>query len=76
MRGRAIVAEKEGKTSTSTSIFWALVLWAGACVLAAFKIPQYDMGFDGIKIYLVLCAFMLVVVLSVRTFLFHAKFIP
>jgi peptidoglycan/LPS O-acetylase OafA/YrhL len=67
--GRTIMSENEGKAS----IFWVLAIWGGACILTAFQIPQYDMGFDGIKIYLVLCALMLAVLLLVRTLLIHAK---
>jgi hypothetical protein len=42
----------------------ALVVWALACMLAAFFIPQYDFGLDGVKVWMYLCVLMLAVMIA------------
>ena len=59
--------------SGRASVIWPLVGWGAACILVAFHIPKFDMGFDGIKVYLILAAFMLAVVFAVRAFLLPAQ---
>jgi fatty acid desaturase len=36
-----------------------LMLWGVACCIAAFFIPHYDFGFDGVKVWFFLCLLML-----------------
>ena len=38
---------------------WIALAWGLCCVLAAFFIPSYDLGFDAIKIWLYLCVVLL-----------------
>lgn len=73
--------------STGTTFRWTLALWGLACLVAALFIPTYDFAFDGVKIWIYLCALLLIVMLAVmvlypvlmvwpqelifRTFFFH-----
>ena len=42
---------------------WLMILWISACIAEAFFIPQYDLGFDGVKVWLYLCLLTLLVIL-------------
>jgi hypothetical protein len=43
-----------------------LIIWILACVVAAIFIPQFDFGFDGVKIWFYLCLMLLVLMLGGR----------
>ena len=57
------------KRISTISIRSILMVWAAICCIAAFFIPHYDLGFDGVKIWFYLCAFMLFSMLAARSFL-------
>ena len=48
------------KTNVRINRGLILLLWAVACCIAAFFIPHYDFGFDGVKVWFYLCLLMLV----------------
>lgn len=52
------------KRKDHSMTIWGLVLWGLACFFSAFHISKFDMGFDGVKVYLVLCTLMLIITLS------------
>ena len=41
-----------------------MIIWGLACLGAAFFIPQYDFGFDGVKVWFYICLMMLAILLS------------
>ncbi len=41
-----------------------LVAWLACALVAAYFIPSYDFGFDGVKIWLVICGLLLVFILA------------
>ena len=43
-----------------------LMIWVITCVVAATFIPQFDFGFDGVKIWFYLCLMLLVLMLGGR----------
>jgi len=43
-----------------------MIVWGLACLGAACFIPQYDFGFDGIKVWFYICLLMLVLLLGGR----------
>ena len=55
-----------GKSNPIPAIRRVLILWGVACMAAAFFIPHYDFGFDGIKVWGYICLLMLVVLLVSR----------
>ncbi|GAB6906295.1 hypothetical protein JCM12296A_21300 [Desulfosarcina cetonica] len=57
------------KRISTISIRSILVLWVAVCCIAAFFMPHYDLGFDGVKIWFYLCVLMLASMLVGRSFL-------
>jgi hypothetical protein len=67
----SIVSESEvnmenGKSRSSPTIGLVLIAWGLVCLGAAFFIPHYDFGFDGVKIWICICLLMLAVLLGGR----------
>ena len=52
------------KTFSKGNIRIMLAVWLACALAAAFFIPSYDFGFDGVKIWLVICGLLLVFILA------------
>jgi peptidoglycan/LPS O-acetylase OafA/YrhL len=57
---------ENGSPNSNPTIRLILIVWGLACLGAAYFIPQYDFGFDGVKVWFYICSMMLAIFLGGR----------
>lgn len=55
-----------GSSDFKHTIRLVMIVWGAACLGAAFFIPRFDFGFDGVKVWFYICLMMLVILLGGR----------
>ena len=54
---------KATHTFSPSRLGWPMIIWLSTCIAEAFFIPRYDLGFDGVKVWLYLCLLTLLFIL-------------
>jgi hypothetical protein len=57
---------ENSNSNSNPSIRLVMIAWVLTCLGAAFFIPQYDFGFDGVKVWCYICLLMLAFLLVSR----------